>query len=180
MLRGQVLRRQKQVNRPVSDVFAAQAMQCIPRLRRYARALTGDASAADDLVQDVLERALVKQSLWREGTDLRAWLFTVMHNVFVNQVRSAAASRTVPMDDAVADLPQPQSTDRLEIRDLDAALQALPEEQRAVVLLVGLEQMTYDEAARVLEVPIGTVMSRLSRGRERLRRLLQGLPDADR
>lgn len=166
------------MNRSASDVFSAQAMQYIPRLRRYARALTGDASAADDLVQDALERALVKQSLWREGSDLRAWLFTVMHNVFVNQVRSAAVSRTEQLDDSYADLPQPQSTDRLEIRDLDAALQALPEEQRAVLLLVGLEQMTYEEAARVLEVPIGTVMSRLSRGRERLRRLMQGLPDA--
>ncbi len=166
------------MNRPASDEFATQAMQHIPRLRRYARALTGDASAADDLVQDALERALVKQKLWREGTDLRAWLFTVMHNVFVNQVRSAAVSRTVQLDDdAMAERPQPQSSDRLEIRDLDAALQALPEEQRAVVLLVGLEQMTYDEAARVLEVPIGTVMSRLSRGRERLRRLTQGLPE---
>ncbi len=165
------------MHRPASDMFAIQAMQYIPRLRRYARALTGDASAADDLVQDALERALVKQSLWREGTDLRAWLFTVMHNVFVNQVRSAAVSRTVQLDDSIADQPQSQSTDRLEIRDLDAALQALPEEQRAVVLLVGLEQMTYDEAARVLEVPIGTVMSRLSRGRERLRRLMQGLPE---
>ncbi len=165
------------MNRPASDEFAIQAMQYIPRLRRYARALTGDSSAADDLVQDTLERALVKQSLWREGTDLRAWLFTVMHNVFVNQVRSAAVSRTVQLDDALPDRPQPQSTDRLEIRDLDAALQVLPEEQRVVMLLVGLEQMTYDEAARVLEVPIGTVMSRLSRGRERLRRLMQGLPE---
>lgn len=165
------------MNRPASEEFAAQAMQFIPRLRRYARALTGDASAADDLVQDALERALVKQALWREGTDLRAWLFTVMHNVFVNQVRSAVASRTVPMDDTVSELPQMQGTDRLEIRDLDAALLALPEEQRAVVLLVGLEQMTYEEAAKVLDVPIGTVMSRLSRGRERLRRLIQGLPE---
>lgn len=164
------------MNRPVSDVFAAQAAQYIPRLRRYARALTGDISAADDLVQDALERALVKRALWREDTDLRAWLFTVMHNVFVNQVRSAAARRTIPMDDAIADLPSPAHADRLEIRDLDAALQALPDEQRTVVLLVGLEQMTYEEAALVLEVPIGTVMSRLSRGRERLRRLMQGLP----
>lgn len=166
------------MDRPASDTFAAQAMQYIPRLRRYARALTGDSGAADDLVQDALERALVKQNLWREGSDLRAWLFTVMHNVFVNQVRSAAASRMVPFDDAAAGLlPQPQGADRLEIRDLDAALQALPEEQRVVVLLVGLEQMSYEETARMLEVPIGTVMSRLSRGRERLRRLMQGLPE---
>jgi len=167
------------VTRPASDMFATKAMEHIPRLRRYARALTGDASAADDLVQDVLERALLKRDLWREGSDLRAWLFTVMHNVFVNQVRSAAATRTVPLDASAAELPQPQAGDRLEIRDLDVALQALPEEQRVVLLLVGLEQMTYDEAARVLDVPIGTVMSRLSRGRERLRRLLQGLPDSN-
>jgi len=166
------------VNRSVPDEFATQAAQHIPRLRRYARALTGNASAADDLVQDALERALVKQALWREGSDLRAWLFTIMHNVFVNQVRSAAARRTVALDDAAAELPSPQHADRLEIRDLDAAMQTLPDEQRVVVLLVGLEQLTYDEAAIVLDVPIGTVMSRLSRGRERLRRLLQGLPDA--
>ena len=170
------------MDQPVES-FASRTMQYIPRLRRYARALTGDISAADDLVQDALERALLKQSLWREGTDLRAWLFTVMHNIFINQVRSAAANRLVPIDDVAADAfvdtPPLQASDRLEIRDLDAALQALPEEQRAVVLLIGLEQMTYEEAARVLEVPIGTVMSRLSRGRERLRRLLQGLPESN-
>lgn len=162
---------------PSSDRFADKAMQYLPRLRRYARALTGDSAAADDLVQDAIERALVKRDLWREGTDLRAWLFTVMHNVFVNQVRGAAAGRLVPMDDAVLDMAQPRAADRLEIRDLDQALRTLPEEQRAVVLLIGLEQMSYDEAAKVLNVPIGTVMSRLSRGRERLRRALQG--DAD-
>ena len=155
------------MDQPVES-FASRTMQYIPRLRRYARALTGDISAADDLVQDALERALLKQSLWREGTDLRAWLFTVMHNIFINQVRSAAANRLVPIDDVATDA------------FVDTPpLQALPEEQRAVVLLIGLEQMTYEEAARVLEVPIGTVMSRLSRGRERLRRLLQGLPESN-
>lgn len=172
------VRETETVTRGASDHFSCQAMQYIPRLRRYARALTGDASAADDLVQDALERALRKQDLWREGSDLRAWLFTVMHNVFINQVRSAAASRTVALDASLAELPQPQAGDRLEIRDLDAALQRLPDEQRTVLLLVGLEQMSYEDAARVLDVPIGTVMSRLSRGRERLRRLLQGLPDS--
>ena len=159
------------------DRFAPQVLPLIPRLRRYARALTGDAAAADDLVRDTLERALLKQALWREGSDLRAWLFTVMHNVFINQVRGAAASRTVPLDDALEQVRAgAQSPDRLEIRDLDAALQALPEEQRSVVLLVGMEQLSYEETARVLEIPIGTVMSRLSRGRERLRRLMQGEP----
>jgi RNA polymerase sigma-70 factor (ECF subfamily) len=105
---------------------------------------------------------------------LRAWLFTVMHNVFVNQIRSAAATRTVPVDEALLDSAAVASSDRLELRDLDRALQLLPEEQREVVLLVGLEELSYEEAAGVLEIPVGTVMSRLSRGRERLRRVLSG------
>lgn len=165
---------------PPEGPFETLLMQYIPRLRRYARALTGDAAAADDLVQDTLERALLKQALWREGSDLRAWLFTVMHNVFINQVRGAAANRTVPLDEGLVQLQvnAARAGDRLDIRDLDAALQALPEEQRSVVLLVGMEQLSYEEAARVLEIPVGTVMSRLSRGRERLRRLLQDEPPA--
>lgn len=164
----------------MTESFERQVLPLIPRLRRYARALTGDAAAADDLVQDTLERALIKQALWREGSDLRAWLFTVMHNVFINQVRGAAANRTVPLDEALAQsqIAAARTGDRLDIRDLDAALQALPEDQRSVVLLVGLEQLSYEDAARVLDIPAGTVMSRLSRGRERLRRLLQGEPPA--
>ena len=149
--------------------------QHIPRLRRYARALTGDRTAADDLVQDTLERALSRFHLWRQGSDLRAWLFTIMHNVFVNQVRSRArryheSLETEPAAEAVR-APEP---DWIELRDIANALSRLPHEQRAVVLLVGLEQFTYDEAAQVLGVPIGTVMSRLSRARERLRTLLGG------
>lgn len=147
----------------------------IPRLRRYARALTGERIAADDLVQDTLERAWKKQHLFRIGTDLRAWLFTVMHNVFVNQVR---ASRMVyANEDELADLPDPaRETDGLAVRDLDRAIRRLPDEQREVLLLVALEDMSYDEAARTLEIPIGTVMSRLSRAREKMRAMMQGVP----
>lgn len=162
---------------PGNGSFSGAVLQWLPRLRRYARALTGDSATADDLVQDTLERALVKQALWREGSDLRAWLFTVMHNIFVNQVRSAAVNRTVALEDGVTDWPQARDGDRLDVRDLDRALQGLPEEQRSVVLLVGLEELSYEEAARVMDVPVGTVMSRLSRGREKLRRLLQDAPD---
>lgn len=146
--------------------------QQIPRLRRYARALTGERSAADDLVQDTLERAWSKFHLWRRGSDLRAWLFTVMHNVHVNQVRSRRnRGETLDYDTCPVEVRATQG-DTLEIRDLDAALSRLPDEQREVLLLVGLEQFGYEEAARVLGIPIGTVMSRLSRGRERLRTLL--------
>jgi RNA polymerase sigma-70 factor (ECF subfamily) len=146
----------------------------IPRLRRYARALTGDRVRADDLVQDTLERALVKLHLWRPGSDLRAWLFTIMHNVHVNQLRSKSSASIAIDDESVQPIASPAQADALELRDLQAMLLRLPEEQREVVLMVGLEQMTYEETAGVLGIPIGTVMSRLSRGRERLRALLTG------
>ena len=149
--------------------------QQIPRLRRYARALTGDRSAADDLVQDTLERALSRFHLWRRGSDLRAWLFTIMHNLYVNQARSRARRQQESLEsELAAEVLRGRDPDWLELRDLASALAHVPDEQRAVLLLVGLEQFTYDEAARILEVPIGTVMSRLSRARERLRALLGG------
>jgi RNA polymerase sigma-70 factor (ECF subfamily) len=147
----------------------------IPRLRRYARALAGERHAADDLVQDTLERALNKFHLWRPGSDLRAWLFAIMHNVFVNQLRARGARPEEPLDESF-DVAAAAAGDRLEVRDLDAALARLPVEQREVVLLVGLEELSYAEAARALGIPIGTVMSRLFRGRERLRALLAGAP----
>jgi RNA polymerase sigma-70 factor (ECF subfamily) len=146
----------------------------IPRLRRYARALIGDRMLADDLVQDALERVLAKHHLWRPGSDLRAWLFSIMHGVYVNQVR-ARKPVAVPLDerrDRVGH--HAEGSAGLALRDLETALAQLPEEQRAVVLLVGLEELTYADAARALGIPIGTVMSRLSRGRERLRQLLSG------
>lgn len=151
----------------------------IPGLRRYARALTGDAWAADDLVQDTLERACSKWRLWQAGTDLRAWLFTLMHNLRVNDLR-ADKGITFPGDEALPEIPSPPTQqDRLALRDLDRALARLPVEQREVLLLVGLEDLSYGEAAKVLGVPIGTIMSRLSRGRERLRALLEGGPAAE-
>ncbi len=144
----------------------------IPRLRRYARALAGDSHRADDLVQDTFERALAKLHLWRRGSDMRAWMFTIMHNVFINQLK---ARRELALDDAVEDgLQSAPQSDPLELRDLDAALRRLPAEQREVLLLVGLEQLSYAEASQALGVPVGTVMSRLSRGRERLRALMSG------
>ncbi len=148
----------------------------IPRLRRYARALTGDRNAADDLVQDTLERALSRFQLWRQGSDLRAWLFTIMHNIFVNQLRSRLRHPHEALDESAADVQQAREPDWAELRDIDDALSRLPGEQRAVLLLVGLEQFTYEEAARVLDIPLGTVMSRLSRGRERLRLILAADP----
>ena len=154
--------------------FTERVHELIPRLRRYARALTGERSAADDLVQDTLERAWNKLHLWREGSDLRAWLFTIMHNVHVNQVRSRIATSTVPLDEAPEAPVRPTQSDMLEVRDIDSALQQLSVDQRQVLLLVAVERLSYDETARALGIPIGTVMSRLARGRDRLRMVLSG------
>jgi len=147
----------------------------IPQLRRYARALTGDYTAAEDLVQDTLERAWKRIGLWRLGSDLRAWLFTIMHNLHVNQLKADSRQQGQPPEQATLDLSvRPTQEDRLELRDLNKALRRLSNEQREVLLLVGLEQMSYEEVAKVLGIPIGTVMSRLSRGRDQLRAMMEG------
>lgn len=144
----------------------------IPPLRRYARALTGNYAAAEDLVQDTLERAWSRFRLWRRGSDLRAWLFTIMHNVYINQVKAHRRRRHQSAEDAGELRVISTQEDRLELEDLRKALRGLADEQREVVLLIGLEQMSYEEAAKILNVPIGTIMSRLSRGREQLRTLM--------
>lgn len=148
--------------------------QHIPRLRRYARALVGDRYAADDLVQDTLERAWNKLHLWRQGSDLRAWLFAIMHNVFVNQARSRRQEIERNMEELPLIAVRATQGQNLELIDMERALQALPDDQREVILLVAVEQLTYEETSRALSVPIGTVMSRLSRGRERLRQIASG------
>ena len=148
----------------------------IPRLRRYARALTRDVTRADDLVQSCLARALAKQHLWQPGTDLRAWLFTILHNQHVNDTRQAlresppAGAEATHSNAAVSS----NALASLQLRDLERAIAMLPEGHRQVILLIGLEGMHYDEVARVLDIPVGTVRSRLSRGRHLLREMMEG------
>ncbi len=144
----------------------------IPRLRRYARALAGNRADADDLVQDTLERAWSRAPLWRSVVDMRAWLFGIMHNLHVDAVRRGQISTTELDDETPAGALAPTQGDRLAVADLQTALDCLPLEQREVLLLVALEDMPYAEIARTVGIPIGTVMSRLARGRERLRQLL--------
>lgn len=146
----------------------------IPRLRRYARALTGQVDRADDLVQDTLERALEKWRFWQSTRELRPWLFSIMHNLHIDHYRRD--TRIDFCDDAdLSELPQrPDQTDALELRDLDRALSLLPLEQREVLLLVALEELSYADVAKVLGLPAGTVMSRLSRARCRLKTILAG------
>jgi RNA polymerase sigma-70 factor (ECF subfamily) len=162
---------------PAADVEAQ-----IPQLRRYARALTGDAWAADDLVQDTLERACDRWQLWRAGSDLRAWLFTLMHNLFIDGARRASrrAGHHVAIEDVANELAAPSGgTD--DALDLQRCLLRLPKEQREVLLLVALQDLSYQDVARITGTPLGTVMSRLSRARARLRELMEGStgPGAD-
>jgi RNA polymerase sigma-70 factor (ECF subfamily) len=152
------------------DLIAEQ----IPRLRRYARALISDPVRADDLVQDTLVRALSRSHLWQPGTDIRAWMFTILHNIHVNHQRQryVRAEHQELVDDQPEMATAASQEHNLQVRDLWRALELLPEPQRQVVLLVGLEGMNYKKVAAVLEIPVGTVMSRLHRGRETLRRLM--------
>lgn len=161
---------------PVPDLI-----EHLPRLRRYARALTGDFTLADDLVQDTLERGWSRLAQWRApahgdaGEHLRAWLFSVMHNLYLNQLRQQRL-QTDPLDEVFdAAASQPVSGGQMEVlglRDIEAALASLPVSQREVMLLVALEEFSYAEVAAVLDVPVGTVMSRLSRARAAMRERL--------
>jgi len=153
----------------MSDFGDALALQ-IPRLRRYARALTHDAGWADDLVQDTLERALRRRWLFRLNGNLTAWLFTILYRLYLNE---AARRRARFVDAADAELPEATATGDVALQlDIRRALAELSEEHRSVVVLVGLEQLSYQEAAEGLDVPLGTVMSRLARARQHLRALL--------
>ena len=158
---------------PHPDLVAA-----LPRLRRYARVLTGDLNRADDLVQDTLARAWEKRRLWQPGSDLRAWLFTIMHNVHVNQFalrRRELSESSMDADDGPVagwEIPvRATQSDRLELAEVFGQIGRLPVEQREVLILAAVEELRYEEIARVQCVPIGTVMSRLNRAREKLRRM---------
>ena len=163
---------------PDPDLIAA-----LPRLRRYARVLTGDSNRADDLVQDTLARAWEKRRLWQAGSDLRAWLFTIMHNVHVNQFatrRRELAESSLDAEDGPAagwQIPvRATQSDRVELAEVLVQIGLLPTDQREVLMLAAVEELRYEDIARVQGVPIGTVMSRLNRAREKLRRMHADAP----
>lgn len=145
----------------------------VPALRRYARALTRNADIADDLVQDCLERALNKRALWRPTGTLQAWLFHILINLYRNDLRGRKRRGPhVPLDDMVVEpafaAPQPG---RVALAEMARAIERLADEHREALLLVALEGLSYEEAAHALDIPIGTLMSRLSRARAALRSL---------
>ncbi|MFN4283533.1 MAG: sigma-70 family RNA polymerase sigma factor [Alphaproteobacteria bacterium] len=150
----------------------------LPYLRRYARALTRNAADADDLVQTCVMRAIVNMDRFEEGTNLRAWLLTIMHNVFIDGVRKAKRARDAneSAESMMSGLyTRPNQMESLQLGDLQSAMEKLPEEQRTTLILVALEDMSYEEAAKVTGVPVGTVRSRLSRARHALMRMVDGL-----
>jgi RNA polymerase sigma factor (sigma-70 family) len=145
----------------------------IPALRRYAYALLRDHDAADDLVQDCLERALSRWYLRRSEGDLRAWLFTILRNLCINAYRARERRGTGTEFHEMSSPAAPEQEAGLEARDVLAAIDQLPEEQKSLLLLIGVEDLSYEEAATMLAIPVGTVMSRLSRARQRLRTVME-------
>jgi len=154
---------------PVND-FLDQVETCVPALRRYARALTRNADLADDLVQDCLERAIARRGLFRPTGSVRAWLFTILLNIYRNSRRAAGRRGETVNLDSVAEpaSPAPQPG-HIALAELARAIDALPIEQKEVVLLIALEGLPYAEAATILSIPLGTLMSRLGRARGALR-----------
>lgn len=154
----------------------------IPYLRRYARALTRNAADADDLVQNALMRAIANFERFEEGTNLRAWLLTIVHNVFIDSTRKAKREREANemAESRMSGLyTSPSQTAALQLGELEEAMTRLPEEQRITLILVALEDMSYEEAAKVTGVPVGTVRSRLSRARHAVMGMIEGLTIED-
>ena len=151
-----------------------QIVDQIAHLRRYAAALLHDRDAADDLVQDCLTRAMDRLHTWRPSGSMRAWLLTILHNLHVNQLRDHGRNSALRRlgGDIDRQTAPPAQDASLSLRDLSAALAQLPAWQRSVGLLVGLEGLSYEDAAAVTGAPLRTVMSRLARGREQLRYLM--------
>ncbi|RME95178.1 MAG: sigma-70 family RNA polymerase sigma factor [Alphaproteobacteria bacterium] len=159
--------------------FLDEIADCVPALRRYAFALTRDAEAGDDLVQDCLERAIRKQRLWRKTGSLEAWLFRILLNLHRNNIRNRKRqAHLVPIEELPAEPSAPPAQPgQVALNEIAHALERLPEEQRQVLLLVALEGFSYATAAEILDIPLGTLMSRLGRARAALRKLTrQGSP----
>ncbi len=156
--------------------FETLLVEEIPALRRYARALCGDETEADDLVQESLLRAVSRRKLWLSHKGMRPWLFTILHNLFVNAVRRGVKSPLLNLPEQIEDtaVANEDPGELCTLSDFEHALQRLTPEQREVLVLVGVEQMSYKQVARIVGAPVGTVMSRLSRARSYLKNALEG------
>jgi len=158
--------------------FRAQLIEIIPALRAFARGLCGNRDLADDLVQDAMMRAWAARDSYEQGTRFRAWMFMILRNHYYTTLRKNA--RLVSWDPEVAErilVAEPTQQDGLNVQDVQAALLKLPAEQREVLLLIGANGVSYEEAAEIMGCAIGTIKSRLARGRAALSTLIEGPPD---
>src|SRR6476469_7771657 len=157
----------------MADDYARLLEEQIPALRRYAFALVRDHDVADDLVQDSLERALSRRYLRHPKGDLRAWLFTILRNLYISAYRTRKRRDIWTTIEEAQSSIEPEQEAGLQAHDVLAAIDQLPEEQKSLLLLISVEDLSYEQAARVLAMPIGTVMSRLFRARQRLRTVME-------
>jgi RNA polymerase sigma-70 factor, ECF subfamily len=159
-----------------TTAFQKNLIAQIPHLRRFARALSGDAALADDLVQDCVERALLKQHLYDASRPLRAWLYAILRNIHISHWRrSSQLGAMKPLDD-MEDFEgsvEPAQEQNMSVALISDALDLLPAQQREVLVMISLEALSYKEAAEIIGVPIGTIMSRLSRARSSMQNLLE-------
>jgi len=152
----------------MSPPFSDQLIAVLPRLRRFARGLTGSAAEADDLVQAACERALTRRHQFQEGTRFDSWMFRIAQTIWIDQLRSRNIRKEANEDEGMhvgTDEPQRRVEARLALEEIRAALGDLPPEQRAALMLVTVDGLSYKEAADIAEVPVGTIMSRLARAR---------------
>lgn len=154
------------------ELFRQELIRSLPHLRRYARALISHNESAEDLIQDCLERVLSRQHLWDTGKPMKPWLFTVMHNVFANNARQYRRAPSLISIHEMEDISDTTGTSDIYLNDLQYSLEQLSHEHREIILLVGLEQMSYKDTATILDIPLGTVMSRLTRARQNLRKIM--------
>jgi RNA polymerase sigma-70 factor (ECF subfamily) len=160
---------------PVSEAHSAAIIELLPRLRRFARSLAGNISDADDLVQVAIERALVRAEQLREGAPLAGWMFGILRNAWIDEARARARRRRIFVPEELGEqVADPQGT-QAQILPVEQAMERLPDEQREVIGLVLIEGLSYREAADIVGVPVGTITSRLARGREALQNVLGGI-----
>lgn len=156
--------------------FERELLALLPRLRRFARALAVDAADADDLCQVALERALKAETLWERGTRLDSWMYRIMRNCWIDEVRARKRrSETFVAEeegDQVGEADDRRIEARVELGNVDRAMAALPQDQREIIALILVEGLAYKEAAELLGLPMGTVTSRLVRGRQALLEML--------
>lgn len=154
------------------ELFKQELIQLIPQLRRYANALVKNTEIADDLVQDCLERVLSKHHLWDSSRPMKPWVLTVLHNIFANHARQYKRTPHLISINEVEEITDHKTTTDYYLRDLESALDKLTADHREILLLIGLEEMSYKETATILDIPVGTVMSRLTRARQKLRQIM--------